>query len=376
MLILPDRKLFRGSILMPVPRREWMPSSQAMEKDQLGNQNRQLWQITARLNDGHIVWRGTFEDRDEADAFLHALLWARMGGPPVPRELWDLPTPSWFPGLGELITYEFASPIIIVSGTSQTSPSDYNNSNNSWQALGGGASGGATSSGTVVATGGGGGEYRKITNFSVATPGTTAFNYTIGPGGTAVSTSGSNANGNDGTQTTFNTSSLIAKPGIKGAAGFQPQNGGAGGAGGTGAAANNNGGAGGNVSNTSSSSGGGAAGSAAATGGAGVNSSSSSPTAGGNSNTATGGAGGTTNGAAGGNGTDFDGTHGSGAGGGASTGSGGAATAGAGGNYGAGGGGARASAGNLGTSGAGIQGIIWGIYVPVSSRYSNFFLNF
>jgi hypothetical protein len=154
--------------------------------------------------------------------------------------------------------------IFVVSGTSQTSPADWNNSNNSVEGLGGGASGAiAITSGH--ATGGGGGEWRKISNFSVATPGTTAFNYTIGPGGTAVVSSVA-ANGNDGTQTTFNTSSLVAKPGIKGTQAAGSVNGGAGGTAGTGAGGNFDGGRGGNLTGASGSGASGGGGAAGGTG--------------------------------------------------------------------------------------------------------------
>src|SRR5579863_8249665 len=60
-------------------------------------------------------------------------------------------------------------------GTSQTSPVDWNNANNFVEGLGGGGSGGVASGSTSDATGGGGGEYRKIANFSVATPGAGAL---------------------------------------------------------------------------------------------------------------------------------------------------------------------------------------------------------
>jgi hypothetical protein len=253
--------------------------------------------------------------------------------------------------------------IFVVSGTSQTSPADWNNSSNTVEGLGGGASGAFFLTTVAHATGGGGGEYRKIANFSVATPGTTAFNYTIGPGGNAVSTT---VDGNDGTATTFNTSSLIANPGIKGTQGAGAHNGGAGGSLGTGAAANANGGRGGNMTGASGGggSGGGGAGGATGAGNAGVDTASTATfiaTAGGSGDAGAGGAGGLSTSGAGGNGTEWDASHGSGGGGG---GNGSGAPAGGGGLYGGGGGGANDTAG---TSGAGGQGILVLTYTPASS---------
>src|SRR6185503_14343010 len=76
-------------------------------------------------------------------------------------------------------------------------------------------------------------------------------------GGTAVSAAAvggtGTANGNDGTNTTWNTTSLIAVGGKKGtgtSSGTPTISGGAGGTGGTGAAANNDGGRGGQITAT------------------------------------------------------------------------------------------------------------------------------
>lgn len=368
---------YEYKLLLPQKRQEWRTPSLAQPKTVFGHENHQFWRLTARLSDGHIVWRGRFDDREDADAFLDALGRHIVLGSPMPRELWELPTPAWFPGLGEGLSYDFASPIIITSGTSQTSPSDWNNSSNTVEGLGGGASGAAHRQGTQVATGGGGAEYREISNFSVATPGTTAFNYTIGPGGTAVTaTSGSPAvNGNDGTQTTFNTTSLVAQPGIHGVQGTNPQSGGAGGTGGTGAAANFDGGRGGNSGSfTAVATGGGGAAGPAAAGSNGVDGTvGTSQTNGGNSGDgATGGASATGVASPGANGTAWDASHGAGAGGGGARSGANPAniTGGSGGNYGGGGGAGLNSSGAASTnpvSGAGIQGIIVLTYTPAVS---------
>lgn len=262
-----------------------------------------------------------------------------------------------------------ATQIFIVSGTTQVSPADWTNANNTVEAIGAGASGGVGDVSNPRASGGGGGEYRKIINFSVIVPGTTPFVYVIGAGGAAVSrtTSGGTA-GNDGSQVTFNVTDLIAKPGLAGAAttdGATTASGGLGGTGGTGAAANFNGGRGGDCTiNRAVTGGGGAAGPNGA-GNQGVDSVSLSvPTDGGSGDNGLGGAGGpstggTGDGSPGGNGAEWDATHGSGGGGSGARAASATVTAGSGGNYGAGGGGvANNTAGNATTSGAGAQGLI------------------
>lgn len=262
--------------------------------------------------------------------------------------------------------------IFVVSGTTQTSPADWVNAANTVEGLGGGGSGSGTWTDNVSADkayGAGGGEYRKIANFSVATPGTTAFNYVIGaggsPGGVGSDVSGAQ-NGTDGTQTTFNTTSLVAKPGLKGGPAA-----GAGGTGGTGAAGNANGGAGGGVGHRGSASGAGGAGGPAGVGGAGTASSATNQgTAGGTGNNGSGGPGGagnsSGNGTAGSAGTNWDATHGSGGGGGGGRNSSGSANGGAGGLYGAGGGGALDTASGA-TGGVGKQGLLILTYTPVAA---------
>ena len=101
----------------------------------------------------------------------------------------------------------------LLSGTTWTSPPDWNNSNNTIEGIGAGGGNGTTG------YGGGGGEYCKISNFTVATPGVTTVSYTIGAGSVG-----------SGTNTTWNTSSLIAH----GGGGGTNPSGGTGGTGGTG----------------------------------------------------------------------------------------------------------------------------------------------
>lgn len=378
MIILPDRSLSRGKLLMPIPKGEWRESSVSLARDQFNNKViRTFFRLTARLADGHIAWRGQFEDRDDADAFLFALA---SGSLRYERELWRLPTPEWHPGLGENLSYEFATVTFLTSTSSATytSPSDWNNSSNTIEGIGGGASGGveiATST-NPNNSGGGGGEYREIANFTFASPGTTTASYVAGSGGTAVALTSSGfltQGGNNGANTTFNSTSLIAVSGKGGTSSAA----GAGGTGGTGAAGSANGGAGSFATGAGAASGGGGAG---GPNGAGANSgaatSSNVASTGGNGGGGSGGAGGagrTTTGTAtsGGNGTEWQASpaYGSGGGGGAGAVLNANVTAGSGGTYG-GGGGAVAirsmSASRTGTSGAGAQGLIVVTYTPVA----------
>jgi hypothetical protein len=281
---------------------------------------------------------------------------------------------------------------LTTTGSNQTwtSPADWNNSNNTIECIGGGASGGASyGSTTTAATGGGAGAYSLISNFSVATPGTTQVTYRVGAGGEAVSrTTTGDTGGNAGGDSWFNDTAFPgsgttnvycgAKGGSAGAAGAVTQNGGAGGVGTDGwGQTRRSGGAGGNATHTSNATGGGGAAGNSSTGGDGVASSGTgSATAGGQANGtgATGGAGttgtGNRTGDNGNNGTEYTSQGSGGGGGGARTTQGSrAATGGNGGSSGGGGGGSIASSATAtsSTSGTGTQGIIVITYTPLAA---------
>src|SRR5215469_6739276 len=121
MIILSD---YKTKLLLPQRKLEW---DQPSDHRQIGNVTR--WRLTARVNDGAVVWRGWFDDREDADAFM----WAMCTGSLVyERELWRLPTPAWCPGFGEDITYESATFTVITSTstTSYTIPNDWGSLNN------------------------------------------------------------------------------------------------------------------------------------------------------------------------------------------------------------------------------------------------------
>lgn len=379
MIILPDRNVCHTRILVPVPKREWMPPSRAQQKTFLGHEDRTRFRVRARLHDGHIVWTGWFEDRDDADAFLFALI---SGSLPYERNLWRLPNAEWHPAIGTNLSYDFLTQTILTTtGSNQTytSPTDWNNGNNQIECLGGAGSGARTASAAGHATGGGGGAYSLISNFSFASPGTTTATYRVGAGGSSSSGTTSAA-GNAGEATWFNdtvdpgigttNAKCSAAGGAQGVQGTGSRSGGAGGA--TTASWGQTkfaGGRGGNLTGASGnggSGGGGAAGPAGAGGNGGDSASTGNiSTAGGaaNNGTTAGASAGNNNG---GSGTEFSVSYGCGSGGGGNN-SASTNTGGSGGNYGGAGGAASSSNAVTTVSGAGRQGLIIVEYEPAAT---------
>lgn len=287
--------------------------------------------------------------------------------------------------------------LVSPTGSNQTftSPSDWNNSNNTIEVIGAGGSGGASQISTNGrATGGGGGAWSKITNFSFASPGVTTATYQIGTGGTAVTAGApgvsADVNGNAGGDTWFNSTTFAGSSvGAKGGGGGNASTGTtnlAGGAGGDGASgtgtSNNSGGSGGGTSTwyPAATGAGGAGGSTGAGGNGVVPTGNGQGTYGGAADTGGTGAGiagvnslVTTGVTAGGAGTEWDSTHGSGGGGGGKRVGANSATSGnmAGGNYGGGGSSCRNNGSGKNdttqcTSGPGATGIIVITYTPSS----------
>lgn len=384
MIILSGCRSYRPKVLIPLDESHWRVPSQAQQKDCFGNETRTLFRLTARLNDGHIVWRGWFEDRDDADAFLFSIV---SGSLRYQRELWRLPTPAWHPGLGELLSYDFATVRFLTSTSStnqtDTVPADWNSANNSIEVIASGASGAYSAFiSTGSATGGGGAAYSKQTNVTLTPSGSATFFLNSGPAGRS-----SEGNGTAGPDawyngTTLAGSSVGAKGGSPGttAGGGANNNGGLGGAAASGVGATKfSGGRGGNLTGGPQNGASTGAGGAAGPNGNGNNGTDtagdSTTTDGGSADAGLGGAGGArglgSNASPGGNGTEFDATHGPGGGGGGLISLTNGTVAGHGGNYGGAGGGAFNSS-TVSTSGAGIQGIIVITYTPASARMRSF----
>lgn len=404
MILRPHEPL----ILPPVPKFQWRARSAAQAKDQFGNENQTRFRLRLRLNDGHVKWVGWFDDRDDFDAYLWAVVLQIDSGLPIPPALRnyvieEYGDPEYWPGL----QYDFATVSFLTSPTGSnqtwTSPADWDNATNTIEILASGGTGGVKTASTQshYTSGGGGGEYRKLTNFSVATPGTTTATYNIAAaaaGASATQTGSTNVqtNGNAGTDTWWDGttragSSLGAIAGGRGipASGAGGAAGGAGGTGGNGGTGNA-GGRGGTVTSshtqpraTGAGGGGGpngagvngvdigATGTGVGTdGGAGDNGSGGAASAG--VSQATGGSTPPSNSNNGNNGTEWDASHGVGGGSGACQGfwNPNAATRGSGngGAYAAGSGGCllrNLVAGTVAFSGSSGQGMIVVTYTPV-----------
>lgn len=339
-------------VLPAVPRREWLPSSQAMAKDQFGNEDRTRFRIRARDAAGRIVWTGWFADRDDADAFLLAAVCGALG---IESPLWRMPTPQWHPDLGEDLQYDFATLTFLTTtgANTWTVASDWNSVNNTCDTIGAGGAGGGCNSGR--SSGGAGGGFSQTPNVSL-TPGA-SVNYTVGAGGTGVN----GAAGNAGGSTFFNGTTLAGSSvGANGGGGGITAGTAVAGASTTGAVGTTKYAGGGSSAVTASAGSGG--GGAGGPNGAG-NTGSAANSDGGSGDAGSGGAGGSGDGVAGSAGTEYDASHGSGGGGSGRT-SVSATAGGAGGAYGAGGGGTR----NTGTAtgGAGSQGLITLTYTPAA----------
>lgn len=410
MIILPERNVARGKVLLPMKRRAWMRSSQEATFSGVPNQTR--WRLTAKLDDGYIVWKGFFDDREDADEFLHAMAMGTLEQQPY---LWGLASPMWDPNIGENLSYEFATIEFLTSspGTTQayTIPYDWNSLNNSIEVIGGG---GWTGVSSAQQQGSGGGGYSKSTNI-VATKLATAY-YNVAIAGTKAN--GISNGGTSWFNVAANTAPTSSSTGASAQGGFSQSSGGqassgigtlkysggtgggtntySGGGGGGAAGPNGNGANGGAGGNNNGGGGGGAAngGSAGQTGGSrlggsgGNNRFGTGGGAGGVSNTdkegkpGTDGAGGgggyaPTNstrggyGGTGGSGTEWDATHGCGGGGGAAGDGDGTPSGNLGGDaglYGGGGGGFGDDSSSQG--GDGGQGIVVVTYNPVRISFN------
>lgn len=340
MIILPDRHREVGKLLVPMRRSDWIEASARPSFSPIEHGTRTRWRLTAKLDDGFIVWRGWFDDRDDADAFLFAMASGTLEYQPA---LWDLPSPAWRPGMGEHLNYDFATVTFLtaVTATNWTVPVDWNNGNNKVEAIGGGSSGDGPNGRP-----GAGGAYARSNNV-VLTKGA-SISYTAGNGGNGSTAASSSAQ--SGLDTTFNGGTTLAKGSPRVSNGRC-----------LGGLASTSVGdvkfSGGDGSTQANGAGGGAAG----PNGAG---SVTTNYVGGVGDAGFGGAGGTNPRGTGGNGTEWDATHGSGGGGGGSSNTG---NGGNGGNYGAGAGGA-AGAGQK--SGNAAQGIVVITYTPFIATFN------
>ena len=354
MIILPA-----GSTKLLLPEKGWNPSSH----DPF-TQTR--FRVRALLNDGHPVWTGWFDDREDFDRFLWSIFIGELRNDTFVQRL---PSPWWNPDLGEGLTYDFST-VTFLTATTATNwpvPADWNVSNNTCEVLAGGAGAAGGSAGAGIAGGGGAaGGYSSVSN--LASVGAN-FRYTAATAGTG---GGSSLNGSAGGDSWFSNTAVAPTTTSEGALAKGGSQGLASGIGGTGTitgaigTTKNKGGDGGAGTPVGTDNGGGGGGAAYSTG-AGGNGASGASANGGNGAGSGGGTGGTTAapGNPGGNGTNWDSTHGTGGGGGGGDGHVGAATGGNGGNYGgAGGGGGQDNCSSDFPGGNGKQGLVVVTYLP------------
>lgn len=368
MIILPDKNIPRAKILMPVHDREWREPSLTQPKDQFGNQNRTRFILTARLSDGFVKWKGYFECRDDADAFLYSLV---CGSLHYEKELWKLPTPYWSPCIDEGVVYDqllVETIITAPTGSDQTytRPSDWNQFTNRVDTIGAGGGGARrNNTGQAGAGGAGGGAYSGSTGVVIGATASYRIG-ALGAGATTLNTSGGTGGDTWFNGTTVSGASVSAQGGIASTTGSSA--GGAGGATtGNGATKYAGGNGGGGQSPNGAAGGGGGAAGPNAIGGFGIGAVSGTGGNGGRGDGTFGGAGATSTASPGGAGTEWT-TAGSGGGG--KGGSGSPSAGGAGGNYGAGGGGGGTSSGSSSAGGSGTGGIIRITYTPEGIRFN------
>jgi IPT/TIG domain len=262
MIILPDRNIARAKFLMPILYREWRP--------QLKTTVFQYWIAQAYRADHSMLWRGFFEDREDADAFMWALA---TGDIRYDRYLRQLPTYDHEFDLGMLddpsISYNMVSMIGIGPSSGNWGvPGDCNGISGKpgeyIDCIAAGGAGGVGAGPLAKCTGGGGGGFARIYSVNLQPGG--AYPYGVGSGGASVNFTGnvqygSSINGNAGGHTYFWHGGLVYSQGGGGGLG---NNGGAnlpgGTAGGVFAGVTNYaGGAGGDTTGTYAATGGGGA---------------------------------------------------------------------------------------------------------------------
>jgi len=102
MIILPDKNIPRSKFLLPVHRSKWVVPSRAQAKDHLGNENvTRFCLIAVNKTSFYKFW---FDDRDDADAVLHAIA---TGSIRHEKHLWGLCSPQWHEDLPKDLAYRF-----------------------------------------------------------------------------------------------------------------------------------------------------------------------------------------------------------------------------------------------------------------------------
>lgn len=289
---------------------------------------------------------------------------AWLDNPGGPFVLWSSPdsnerNPSW---IDEAPIAALITVYKVAGDTTFVDPGNWNDSNNTIQAIGRGGNGSIGSGTTRGGPGGGGAAFAMRTNVALSANGDFPVTLAVGNTGSAITTSFNTAHSGRDVVADFGRNSSTTTAGAGGTIANSIPNSAL--SGGNGATAGASGGTRPGAGIVPGSGGGGAGGPAGA-GSTGGSASSTQGGAGGNANNSTtagpAGATGNNNGTTGNHGTEFDGTHGCGTGG-----SGGGTTSGnlggPGGTY---GGGAAGNSGNSGAAQAGGAGLIIITYVAL-----------
>jgi len=185
MIILPDRNIPKYNVLMPYKKELWSSSQSIVYNP--GAPSDIIYIVNARLDDGYVIWRGEFLDREDFDAFLFSL---NRGTLPYERELWNLSYPNWSPYIGENLKYDFLTRTFLTTpintNLSYTLPIDWS-SNNTIDIIGSGGGGGSTNVPASITTnrlaqGGQGGSFGRASKITSIFPGD-VIPYRIGGGG-------------------------------------------------------------------------------------------------------------------------------------------------------------------------------------------------
>jgi len=188
MIILPDRNIARAKYLTPLHYKQWRPPIW-WEGRETGNVLGVYFIVQAFRSNGEMVWKGWFEDREDADEFMYSVVTANIR---QDRYIQRLPQkmpwseggidPTWL--YEEGIFYNLVSLGAIGPSTANwTVPGDCygfrSRAGEFCDVIGPGGGGGAGCSGASAAGGGGGG-WARIYSYAMS-PGQ-AYTYVISAG--------------------------------------------------------------------------------------------------------------------------------------------------------------------------------------------------
>ena len=218
MIILPDRNIARAKYLTPLHYKQWRPPIW-WEGRETGNVLGVYFIVQAFRSNGEMVWKGWFEDREDADEFMYSLITANIR---QDRYIQRLPQkfpwseggidPTWLyePGIFyNMVTTGAIGPSTANWGVPGDCYGFRSRAGEFCDVIGAGGSGGAACS-VISASGGGGGGWARIYSYAMS-PGQ-QYTYVISAGAAGPNTDAYNsvsANGNAGGGTWFISSGVL-----------------------------------------------------------------------------------------------------------------------------------------------------------------------